>query len=182
MTTPDDTHDKKRLHKAIIKMSVADDWGRARQEWHLTAVQHIDGGHCLCGKYIVEHCFIANDSTGETTHVGNECIKNFTGVIEQADYTKEIFQALGKLAANPRKHPGGHLARLAQQNGWIRPSDIRLLMKGERMSLSGPQADWMFDINTRIVQGLTAEPFKYAPKPKRRKRHTNDLNHYDQTL
>jgi hypothetical protein len=164
----DDTHDKKRLRQEIIRMSIADDWDQAKQEWVFVGVTYEDDGHCLCGKRIKEHCHIFNEQTFTETHVGNECIKHFTGVFAQADYTKEIFQAIKKLKSNRYAHPGGHLTRVAYDSGWIRPNDIRFLVGTERRTLSAAQQRWIGDINKRIVHGLTTEPFKYKPKPKRR--------------
>jgi hypothetical protein len=170
----DDIHDKRRLRQAIIEMSDADTWEEARQEWGFVGVEYRDEGFCLCGKRIKEHCHIVNPTTFSRTHVGNECIKHFTGVIKQADCTKEIFQAVKKLTKNFFTHPGGHLAALAFQNGWIRLNDYKFLQTTERRSLTTPQLSWMRDINKRIAKGLASEPSKYEPKPKRDKRRDND--------
>ena len=88
---------KFELIKKILELSYSSVWDEAVNEWHFESISIEPKSTCLCSHYpIKELCHIKNDKNGNTTIVGNCCIKKFKG-----DTTKtKMFNALKRNQLN----------------------------------------------------------------------------------
>jgi len=84
-----ESYNFKQLRREILALSSATDWTAACKEWALVDIIEADEPEtCLCGHYpIIEICEIRNDLTGNTTDVGNVCVKRFLGVRSDLIFT-----------------------------------------------------------------------------------------------
>ena len=76
MTESDDGY---KLGRAIIALSEADRWDRARLEWWIEEIYiQREPETCLCGHFpINELCVLRNEKNGHSAIVGNVCVKKF---------------------------------------------------------------------------------------------------------
>ncbi|QTL93338.1 hypothetical protein [Aeromonas jandaei] len=100
-----------KLTKAIIELSVANQWASAKQEWSLDQVYEADEPMtCLCGHFpIIEICSIKNKINGVSADVGNCCVKKFMELPSD-----KIFQAVKRV----RKDSTKSLNEVAIEHGY----------------------------------------------------------------
>ncbi|MGN7509084.1 hypothetical protein [Aeromonas salmonicida] len=100
-----------KLTKAIIELSVANQWDSAKQEWSLDQVFEVDEPMtCLCGHFpIIEICSIKNKINGISADVGNCCVKKFMELP-----SNKIFQAVKRV----RKDSTKSLNEVAIEHGY----------------------------------------------------------------
>ena len=80
-----------------MELSEADEWKDAALEWNLVGISwEKEGGHCICGHFIKEFCYIRNVVNKNRTIVGNCCITKLGG----QDLTN-VFRALAQNKVNP---------------------------------------------------------------------------------
>jgi len=74
------TKNEWRLREEIVKLSEADDFQIAKQEWYLKRIYR-GLGECLCGHSpILNICIIRNRINGNETIVGSSCVQKFIGL------------------------------------------------------------------------------------------------------
>lgn len=129
------SHKFKILKKEIIRLSVGDAWLEAKEEWRLHRIFYAQYGTCLCThRPITQHCVIRNAKNGNTTIVGNVCIKQFKS--EYLDVEDACWACLARL----REDPAGTkatalLLAMAREQKILRPKEVErylLFSNGKR--------------------------------------------------
>ena len=95
-----DGYNFQQLKKHILPLSHAGAWEVAVKEWSLVGIHEADEPEtCPCGHFpIMEVCSIHNRVTGQSTEVGNICVKRFLGL--RSDL---IFTAIKRIRKDPEK-------------------------------------------------------------------------------
>lgn len=77
-----DEYNFQPLKRAILALSVSQDWEAAKKEWKLASMYEVDEPDtCLCGHSpIIEVCVLTNALNGQVAEVGNRCKKRFLGL------------------------------------------------------------------------------------------------------
>lgn len=143
---------RERLEEHILDLSEADDFNSARVEWSLVHIEfHHEWDQCPCGKDIKELCHIRNDKNGETTYVGNVCVKNFMGIS-----TGNLFAGLRRIIDDPEANTNEDLIRYAKRMGYLySDKEYNFLMQTKnKRKLSPAQLAWKKKINRRIVEKI----------------------------
>ena len=111
-----DGYNFQQLKAAILALSRATDWEAARLEWKMVGISEADEPEtCLCGHFpIVELCSIANRVTGNSTDVGNVCVKRFLGF--RSDL---IFASIKRIRKDVDKSIGAEAAVFFRERGVI---------------------------------------------------------------
>lgn len=141
-------HNFEHLKAHILPLSKAQDFNTAKKEWVLVGIELSEEfDNCLCGQKIKEHCYIRNQINGNTTYVGNVCIKNFIGID-----TGNLFSGLKRIVSDKTANPNGDLIIYAYQLGYIYKKEYKFLMETRRKrNLSVKQLEWKIKINHRII-------------------------------
>ena len=71
------TYSKQAFEEHIIELSKSDNIWDAIEEWDYISSDRKES-NCPCGHDISENCHISNRINGNTTIVGNCCIRKFT--------------------------------------------------------------------------------------------------------
>ena len=143
---------RERLEEHIIALSEADDFNTARVEWSLVYIEyHEEWDNCPCGKDIKELCHICNERNGNTTYVGNVCIKNFMGID-----TGNLFDGLRRIIENPEANANEDLIRYAKRMGFLYDDkEYNFLMQTKnKRKLTAKQLSWKLKINRRILNKI----------------------------
>ncbi len=136
------------LRAHILSLSQAATFDAAKREWRLTGFSlHEEFDSCPCGKAIKELCHIDNTVTGQSTYVGNVCIKRFIGID-----TGNTFSGLKRIVKDEYANANEDLIRHAYKFGYIYEKEYGFLMQTTRKRLlSEKQLTWKQKINHRIV-------------------------------
>jgi len=105
-----------QLTQGIIKLSEAKLWDAAKLEWRLDEVYEAeDPDTCLCGHFpIIEICVLSNRINGNSTIVGNCCVKKFIGLPSD-----KIFQAVKRVSKDNEKSLNAEAIQYAFEKSWI---------------------------------------------------------------
>lgn len=149
------TRNFEKLKDHILSLSEADDFDAARKEWDLINVEVSEElGKCPCGQSIKEHCHIRNNLNGNTTWVGNVCIKRFIGI-----NTGQLFAGLKRIVQNPSANPNEDLIIYADEFGYIySKEEYQFLMNiRHKRNQSQKQIAWKKKINRRIINKIVVQ-------------------------
>jgi len=105
-----------QLTQGIINLSSSSNWDAAKLEWRLSEIYEADEPEtCLCGHHpIIEICVISNKNNGNTTNVGNCCVKKFMGLPSD-----KIFQAIKRVRKDNEKSLNAEAIQYAYDRDWI---------------------------------------------------------------
>lgn len=141
-----------RLRAHILSLSEADSFNEAKLEWVLDGVCVTqEFGQCPCGVRIKEHCCLLNGRNGNTTWVGNVCVRKFMDI--NADM---LFRALNRVRNNNSAKPNIALIEYAWRRGYLYgPHEYEFLTNICRRHIpSERQMHWLQKINRRIVESI----------------------------
>lgn len=144
------------LKEHILPLSVASEFNEAKLEWELDYIMVTqDFGTCPCSQPIKEHCYLRNNKNGNTTYVGNICLKRFMEI----DATK-VFAAIKRVLEDRSSRPNRDLIEYANRIGHLYgPKEYNFLQNiKHKRNLSEKQLGWLLRINRRIVEGIVVQP------------------------
>ena len=148
-----DGYNFKRLSQAIRAMSKATDWETARKEWALVDIIEADEAEtCLCGHHpILEICEIHNRVTGQTTEVGNVCVKRFLGV--RSDL---IFTGVKRVRKDLKKSLNADCIAFFRQRGLLTDWEYGFLQDTLRTRhLTSKQLETRKQINRKVLDAIS---------------------------
>ncbi len=159
MQDPEANADEKApflLTQKILARSYADNWQEAKDEWELKEVFFADPdqpGTCLCGHFpIVENCVLRNRETGRTAVVGNVCVTKFLEIDSDT-----LFQALRRIAADPKKALNLAAIEFAYRRGWLTSWDRKFCLDTcRKRKLSPRQREIRAAINAKVIASVMA--------------------------
>ena len=141
-----------KLTQGIIELSESKKWDSAKLEWRLSEVYEAEEPEtCLCGHYpIIEICVLSNKRNGNTTHVGNCCVKKFIGLPSD-----KIFQAIKRVRKDNEKSLNAEAIQYAHDRGWINDweRDFYLDIMRKR-KLSAKQLRKKIQINEKLSRNM----------------------------
>lgn len=137
-----------RLKAHILPLSRAREFGVARSEWVLEAVEVSEEfDQCPCGQEIKEHCYLRNTETGHRTYVGNVCVNQFIGID-----TGTLFDGLKRIRDDAKANANLAVITYAEERGFLYDKEPAFLVSTIRKRiLSAAQAAWKEKINRRIL-------------------------------
>jgi len=141
-----------RLTQGIIELSDAKIWDVAKLEWRLAEVYEAEEPDtCLCGHFpIIEICVLHNAINGNTTIVGNCCVRKFIGLPSD-----KIFQAIKRLRKNNEKSLNAEAIQYAREKKWIDEWEKSFYLDIMRKrKLSPKQLNKKIQINEKIVSNM----------------------------
>lgn len=144
-----DGHNFEKLKKHILDLSSAKEFATACKEWELDSVElSEEWDNCPCGQDIKEHCYIKNIINGNTTYVGNKCIKRFMDRNED-----NLFEGLRRIKTDEKANANQAVIDYAFQRGFIHDDKEHkfLVETKNKRKLSEPQLRWKIKINRRIL-------------------------------
>lgn len=147
-----DTHNFKKLKDHILSLSVSDNFNDAKSEWLLEHVCiTVEFGQCPCGKRIKEHCFLKNDRNGNTTWVGNVCVRQFMDIDSGT-----LFDGLKRIRDNISARPNIMLIKYAWERGYLYGENEHTFLTdiSRKRKLSEKQLHWLQKINRRIIESI----------------------------
>jgi len=111
-------------------------------------------GECPCGHVIKEHCYLKNKENGETTHVGNVCVKRFMEI----DATN-LFAGLKRIEKKDTAKPNAALIEYAEERGYLYGNNEYEFLQNikRKRDLSEKQEHWLTKINRRIVNEIVVQ-------------------------
>lgn len=139
-----------RLVQKIVALSESNKWEAAKQEWCLEEIYFTDEpGTCICGHYpIIEHCIIRNRENGNTTTVGNMCVKRFLGLPSD-----KLFGAISRIAEDHERPLNAEMIEHAHRKGWINDWEYSFYSDTLRKrKLSPRQRTKRVEINRNILE------------------------------
>ena len=139
--------EKLKVH--ILRLSNSLDFNEAIKEWEWIGVSYAENwDSCPCSQDIKEVCHIKNKVNGNTTHVGNNCIKKFLDVD-----TGSVFRLFKKLADNPDMVIPNKLIGYASRFGYIYEGEVKFLgsLVKSKYALSEKQKAWRDKIVYRLL-------------------------------
>ena len=144
---------KFKLIEEIIARSESDIWEEARVEWDLLEVYEADEEPetCLCGHFpILECCVLRNSKNGNTTTVGNVCVKKFIGLPSD-----RIFQAVKRVRKEGERSLNAEAITHAHSKRWINTweRDFYLDIMRKR-KLTAKQRTKKREINEKMLQNM----------------------------
>jgi hypothetical protein len=148
----------RQLSDAILRHSRATDWDVARREWSLVDVYDAEEDEtCLCGHFPVrEICVISNNTTEESTAVGNVCVKRFLGI--RSDL---IFKALGRIRKNLDKSLNADALVFFNGRGLFTPREYQFLQDTmNKRKLSEAQLKWRRALNQKVLNAVSRRGFQ----------------------
>jgi hypothetical protein len=144
---------QEKLHDHIIGLSNADSWQNARSEWILESVYHSEQPEtCPCGQFpIVEICVIRNRFNGNTTEVGNVCVKNFLKLPSEG-----LFKSIRYVREDASRSFSIEMILYAYEKRIINDWEYKFYgsIRGKRR-LSGKQLTKKDQINSKILKAIT---------------------------
>lgn len=142
----------RKLKAHILSRSVAENFDDAKLEWSLERVCVTEEfGLCPCGVRIKEHCYLKNYRNGNTTWVGNVCVRKFMDI-----NAGTLFIGLRKVRNNISARPNMRLIDYAKCRGYLYGDhEYKFLVEiSERLKLSVKQVNWLQKINRRILHSI----------------------------
>ncbi|MBN8245147.1 hypothetical protein JF546_19195 [Nitratireductor aquimarinus] len=147
-----DGYNFQQLKIEILARSRATDWETAKAEWKLVGIGEAEECEtCLCGHFpIIELCTIANQVTGETTDVGNVCVKRFLGF--RSDL---IFASIKRIRTDPDKSIGAEAAVFFHERGIINAWEYKFQQSNHRKrNLTAKQLATRRKINQKVLASI----------------------------
>lgn len=147
-----DGYNFQQLKAAILALSRATDWEPARLEWKLVGISEADEPEtCLCGHFpIVELCSITNRVTGNSTDVGNVCVKRFLGF--RSDL---IFASIKRIRKDVDKSIGAEATVFFHERGVINDWEYRFQQSTHaKRNLSVKQLASRHTINRKVLAAV----------------------------
>lgn len=141
---------KSHLTQAIIDLSEADSWDRARLEWVLEDIYHEEiPDTCLCGHFpINELCYLRNRINRNLVLVGNVCVKRFLGLPSD-----RLFAAIQRVALDSSRSLNLEAIEHAFGKSWINRWEHEFCMNTWRKRvLSGKQRITRERINAKVLR------------------------------
>ena len=141
-----------KLTQGIIELSESKNWDSAKLEWCLLEVYEAEVPEtCLCGHFpIIEICVLSNKRNGNTTRVGNCCVKKFIGLPSD-----KIFQAIKRIRKDNEKSLNAEAIQYAHDRDWINDweRDFYLDIMRKR-KLSAKQLRKKIQINEKLSRNM----------------------------
>lgn len=140
------------LHAHIIELSEATEWDEARKEWELASIHYVDEPDtCPCGhRPINEICVIKNSQNGQTTEVGNHCVRNFMSIS-----SGNLFPSLRNVRGDIERSFNDEMIYYAHRQGiineWEKGFYINIWRK---RNLTTKQAATKQKVNEKILRKL----------------------------
>jgi hypothetical protein len=137
-----------KLKAHIISLSNSNRFHLAKNEWVLKDFElNEEWDKCPCGKDIKELCHLENQLNGNTTYVGNVCVKQFLEID-----TGNIFSGLRRINKDIDANANRDLIVHAYECGYIYEKEYQFLMETRlKRNLSEKQIAWKKKINLRIL-------------------------------
>lgn len=153
-------HHFARLKEHILGLSESRDWNVAALEWKYKWTEECDSDTCPCGyEGLANRCWLTNSKNGNTTYVGNVCVRRF---VAGAD---TLLDGIERMRRGGRPSPS--VLRHAFENGWLRSWEYDTLVRLHRKRvLREGQADNMYSLWYRLLDGLGivgVRPFMARP-------------------
>jgi hypothetical protein len=149
-----------QLLRAIVQLSLVNDWSRAKLEWRLSGLyfQCDPPGTCLCGHYpIHNHCVLVNRFNRQEVTVGSCCAQRFLGIDGEP-----LFRSLKRLIKNPRAALSKDLIRLAYHQGILTDWEINFYLDSLRYRWLSPKQQYKRQqINLKVLRRM-AKGVPYA--------------------
>ncbi|UGY04765.1 hypothetical protein [Bradyrhizobium quebecense] len=137
------------LSQQILTRSQATDWDTARKEWVLTDIYESDEAEtCLCEHWpIREICVIRNRLNGQSTEVGNVCVKRFLGI--RSDL---IFAGIKRIRKDISKSLNADSIVFFHERGIITPWEYGFLQDTKlKRVLTVRQTETRENINRKVL-------------------------------
>lgn len=121
----------------------------ALREWeHVETYPVEEGGTCICGHFIIDHCVMRNRLNGKTLIVGNCCVKKFTGINKS-----KHFDAIRRVRKDITKPFNPACLHEALNNRIINEDEYRFYINTWRKrNLTDQDKEWRISINERILK------------------------------
>ena len=147
------------LVEGILKLSEASLWAEAKLEWELDEVHETDRFEtCLCTHYpIKELCFLRNIKNGNSTMVGNCCVKQFLGLPSHA-----IFSAIRRITEDAGRALNPKALAYAHRRGWITEWERKFYLDTWRKNRGLTQRQWAvrMRINLRFLRLMRSDQLR----------------------
>jgi hypothetical protein len=141
-----------KLTAEILKLSQAQVWDLAKQEWTLHQIYEADDPEtCLCGHYpIKEICTLRNKVNGHMATVGNCCVKKFIGLPSDL-----IFQAVKRVRIDNQKSLNAEAIQHAFEKDWINEWERNFSINTMRKrALSSSQLQTRIKVNMKMLANM----------------------------
>lgn len=147
-----------QLRAHILPLSRAATWEVAVREWSLVGIHEADEpASCPCGHFpIVEICSIHNSITGQSTEVGNVCVKRFLGL--RSDL---IFTAIKRIRKDPSKSLNADAITFFFERSLLNSWEYQFCQNTMRLrNLSPAQLAKRLDINRKVLAAIKKRGFQ----------------------
>ena len=140
-----------KLSEYIVQNSVADNWKDASNEWYLVSIREEEGGSCVCGQTITDHCMIKNRLNQNEVEVGNRCVNHFGGDL------KTVCTSAHASLKRIRKDISAHATPALIDISNLPPKGAMMYLQNWRgRTLSYRQQSWIEDMNRQIIKQFTS--------------------------
>lgn len=147
------------LKNHILPLSVEKtNFEAAKTEWELDHVKITEEfGKCPCSHPIKEHCYMINKKNGNSTYVGNVCVRRFMDID-----TGNLFSGLAQIKKKNTTKPNIAVIEYARKKGYLYDADDGddnreyNFLKGirQKRKLTPKQEHWLQKINRRIIEAI----------------------------
>lgn len=150
-----------KLPEELAALSVCKSWPKVLEEWSLNYVEILEGEEdmetCLCHHHpIREVCHIVNSKNGNSSIVGNCCIKKFEDLEPVFAGTHKVFDSLKKIKKDPESSANRELIEYAFSKGALDERDRQFYLDiWKKRGLTDRQLRWKSSLNQRIIRNLT---------------------------
>ncbi len=133
----------------LVAKSESKRFPSALQEWeHVETYSVEEGGTCICGHFIIEHCAMRNILNRNPLIVGNCCVKKFTGISKS-----KHFDAIRRVRKDITKPLNPACLGEALNNRIINEDEYRFYISTWRKrNLTDREKEWRISINQRILE------------------------------
>lgn len=147
-----DGYNFQQLKSAILPLSEAKNWERAKKEWKLSGITESETPEtCPCGHYpIIDLCEITNILNKNTIEVGNVCVKRFLGF--RSDL---IFAAIKRIRKESEKSINADAAVFFYERGIINSWEYQFTQSTMlKRDLSHAQKNTRNMINKKVLASI----------------------------
>lgn len=139
----------KQFCRGVIAPSESEQFSSALREWEYVETYLVEeGGTCICGHFILEHCAMRNILNRNPLIVGNCCVKKFTGISKS-----KHFDAIRRVQKDTTKPFNPACLDEALNNGIINEDEYRFYINTWRKrNLTDQEKEWRISINERILK------------------------------
>lgn len=139
----------KQFRRGVEALSESKWFSSALREWeHVETYPVEEGGTCICGHFIIDHCVIRNRLNRNLLIVGNCCVKKFTGISKS-----KHFDAIRRVRKDITKPLNPACLGEALNNRIINEDEYRFYINTWRKrNLTGREKKWRIFINERILK------------------------------